>query len=103
MISERRDHPRYTNDHELSGREFKSFEYTNLEYKVDPVFQACAENISAGGLCIVSDQPILQSSLVCCQIRVSEIPVAVPVLMRVQWVQKISKGRKFRVGLKFLL
>ena len=100
MKSESRAYPRYTISRELNGQELRPPEYTN---EVHAFFHAWAKNISAGALCIVTDEQIRQSALVCCQIRFSEIPVAVPVLMKVQWVRKMNDGRRLRVGLKFLL
>jgi PilZ domain len=62
------------------------------------------QNVSKGGLCLVSPQPMARSCLVRCEISVSEIPVSIPTLMQVRWTRK--KGRQsdtYFIGLQFLL
>ena len=81
----------------LTARELPLIESCDESYRLP---HAWTENVSSGGLCCIADQDIRHSSLVYCQLMLSEVPV--PTLMRVQWVHKMNQSG-FRFGLKFLL
>ena len=60
-------------------------------------------NVSQGGICFISTEPIPQSSLVRCDIGVSESPVSIPTLMQVRWIQKQRlQADTYLTGLQFL-
>jgi len=61
------------------------------------------EDISSGGLSFLSDRAVKPSSLVRCAIRFSDLPVTLPVLTQVRWIQKEIGARKYRIGLQFFL
>jgi hypothetical protein len=60
------------------------------------------QNVSQGGLCLMSRQPLVRSSVIRCDIGVSEIPVGIPTLMQVRWTQKLQSD-SYVTGLQFLL
>ena len=61
-------------------------------------------NISHGGICFITTQPIRQSSPVRCRIGAPEAPVNIPTLMQVRWIQKHKlQPDTYLVGLQFLL
>ena len=99
--SERRASSRYPVHIEVNGQELPSLEYNHDS--VLPFSHARTENISEGGLCLVADQRVRQSSLLCCQFTLSEVPIPIPVLMKVQWVRKTEGEKTFRIGLKYLI
>ena len=65
--------------------------------------QARVENLSDGGMCLITTKPLNISNPVRCEISLAEFPVALPILLQVRWSQEISPGSEYRIGLKFLL
>ena len=61
------------------------------------------QDISSGGVCLLTSHPLEESCLVRGSIPLAEVPVSLPSLMRVCWVQRVPKGARYRVGLQFLL
>src|SRR6266480_2567783 len=61
------------------------------------------KDISSGGLSLLSNHTVKPSSLVRCEIRFSDLPVRIPVLSQVRWIQKDPGVRKYTIGLQFLL
>ena len=61
------------------------------------------QDISAGGLSVQTSQSVRAPQLVRCEIVLSDVPVAIPTLMRVLWYQKDPAGVRHRAGLQFLL
>ena len=61
------------------------------------------QNISAGGLCLRTPQPVHVASLLRCEIPFPRVPVSIPTLMQVRWAYKEPTGNSYRVGLQFLL
>jgi len=61
------------------------------------------KDISSGGLSILSDRALKPSSLLRCAIRFSDLPVSLPVLSQVRWIQRDGGERKYKIGLQFLL
>jgi hypothetical protein len=61
------------------------------------------ENVGRGGVCVVSDTPVPENSVLRCEVGLPGTSVGVPTLMQVRWVSKAADSRHFRVGLQFLL
>ena len=61
------------------------------------------QDISAGGLSVQTSQSVKTPQFVRCEIALSDVPVAIPTLMRVRWYQKDPAGVRHRAGLQFLL
>ncbi len=62
------------------------------------------QNVSQGGLCVMSPHPMRPSSLVRCDIGLSESPITIPTLMEVRWTQKQKlQAESYLSGLQFLL
>jgi Tfp pilus assembly protein PilZ len=97
--SDRRHYPRYPLETELTGRELSLFGVT--EDTKQPI-RAHVEDISEGGLCVLTSKPLKLANPVQCKIPLAKIPVAVPVIMRVQWSHPVSTGSSYRNGLQFL-
>ena len=98
---DRRQHPRYPLLLELQAREVQLLG-SGIEKEKAVVGRV--QNVSRGGLCFISPQPIAQSCLVRCEIGVSEIPVGIPTLMQVRWMRKQSlQANTYVTGLQFLL
>ena len=60
-------------------------------------------NLSAGGACLLSDRPPEIFSVLPCRFHFASLPVAVPLLMQVRWIEPLAPGQQsFRIGLSFL-
>ncbi|MBI3610020.1 MAG: PilZ domain-containing protein [Nitrospirae bacterium] len=97
---ERREGPRYIVSRKLRGKQLPPF---GTERRVETPIHGRVENISKRGLCFVTEEAISVSSLLLCEIVSEEIPVAVPTMMRVQWVHKNPEEPQYHIGLQFLL
>jgi hypothetical protein len=98
---DRRQYPRFPQLLELRAREVQP-----LGSGIEPekAVVGRVQNVSKGGLCLVSPQPMARSCLVRCEISVSEIPVSIPTLMQVRWTRKKSlQADTYLTGLQFLL
>jgi hypothetical protein len=60
-------------------------------------------DISAGGLCLLTDDHVEVSDAVRCEIRVPSLPVAIPALMNVRWTCPNDGHYTYRLGLQFLV
>jgi len=61
------------------------------------------QNLSRGGLCILSEEPIATASLVLCEIVLPEMPVSIPALLNVRWSEKREIARdSYLCGLQFV-
>jgi hypothetical protein len=60
-------------------------------------------NISAGGLCLLSEQVVDQNQVLRCQIQLRELPVAIPTLLQVRWIHRPPGSHTYWLGLRFLL
>jgi len=62
------------------------------------------QNVSQGGICVLSQKLIPRSALLRCEVGVSEVPVAIPTLLQVCWSRKQNvEAASYLTGLKFLL
>lgn len=55
-------------------------------------FQGRLQNLSRGGLCILTDQRLKNMGIAVCEIVVPELPVPIPVLTNVRWSEERSNG-----------
>jgi hypothetical protein len=64
---------------------------------------ANALNVSAGGACIVGELAPEPFSVLPCHFHFADVPVPIPLLMQVRWVEPVpSPEGAFRIGLSFL-
>lgn len=98
---DRRQFPRFPQLLDLHVREVQPLE-PGIEIRKAVVGRV--QNMSKGGLCLISSQPVAQSCLVRCEVGVSEIPVGIPTLMQVRWTRKRNlQAETYLTGLQFLL
>ena len=71
--------------------------------KKEELTHARVQNISKGGVCVVTDRPIDGTYPIRCELIISEVPVPLPLIMKVRWTQPIARGREHTIGLQFLL
>jgi PilZ domain len=99
--SDRRQFPRFPEVLEVRVREIQPL---RSAIGMGKAVTGRVHNISHGGICFISAQPIRQSSPVRCCIRTSEAPVTIPTLMQVRWIQKHKlQANTYLIGLQFLL
>ncbi len=60
------------------------------------------DNVSKRGLCVSSPVPLMLSKVVRCDIGLRDLPVTVPTIAQVRWVEKINP-RNYRCGLQYVL
>ncbi len=62
------------------------------------------QNISQGGVCLITSRPIEKSAVVRCEITLGEAPLKVSTLMQVRWTKKQKlQPECYLSGLEFLL
>jgi hypothetical protein len=67
------------------------------------VLRSETENISTGGVCVHTERPLESFRLVRCELRLPEVPVDLPFLAQVRWIEKRSGVNQYRIGLQFVL
>jgi c-di-GMP-binding flagellar brake protein YcgR len=60
------------------------------------------ENASCGGVSVLSSRLVPISSLVRCELKLSQSAAVIPTLMQVRWIQKTMVGELYRIGLQFI-
>ncbi len=77
--------------------------FDSAEISITPILGR-AQNMSKGGLCLLSQRPISQSSLLRCEMSAAEVPVPIPTLLLVRWTKKPKvRGNNYLSGLQFLI
>jgi PilZ domain len=62
------------------------------------------QNVSKGGLCILTSEPMKRSDLLRCEIPAADGVIGVPTLMQVRWTKEQNLRLKSYVsGLQFLI
>ena len=98
---ERRRHPRFPQTLEIEVNPVPPFD--SSDNSMTPILGR-AQNLSRGGLCLLSQQPISQSSLLRCEMSAAEVPVPIPTLLLVRWTKKPKiRGNNYLSGLQFLI
>ncbi|MGA8274260.1 MAG: PilZ domain-containing protein [Candidatus Sulfotelmatobacter sp.] len=97
---ERRRHPRFPQALEIEVNPMPPFDVA--ETPLRPILGR-AQNMSKGGICFSSQQPVSQSSLLRCEMNIADAPVTVPTLLLVRWTKKAKiRGNNYLCGLQFL-
>jgi len=62
-----------------------------------------AQNISKGGFCFLTNQPVDRSAVMLCHVGVSEGVTAIPTLVQVRWTKKRDINEEsYLTGVQFL-
>lgn len=62
------------------------------------------QNISAGGVCLITSRPIEKFSVLRCEITIGDVPLKIATLMQVRWTKKQNmQPEGYLSGLEFLL
>jgi hypothetical protein len=60
-------------------------------------------NVSTGGLCLLTNDRAAVAGAVRCEIFLPHIPVGIPTLLQVRWLEEDDDSQMFRLGLQFLI
>ena len=85
---------------ELKGSELSAY---GISEPGHPELTGRMENISNGGLCLLTGRLLKPLQVVRCKLSLPGIPIAIPTLLQVRWVGKDPRTHRNRVGLQFLL
>ena len=68
------------------------------------LLQGRVTNLSRGGMCILTNEPIALSGVVLCELSFPKLPVPIPALLNVRWSEKYTgiDGENHLAGLQFL-
>ena len=100
--AERRQHPRHPVHPVLGGKPIVlSLPGTGKGRRADLSGQL--QNISAGGLCLLSDQGVELHQVLRSQIPFPELAVAIPTLLYVRWIHRPTGSHAYRLGLQFVV
>ena len=61
------------------------------------------KDISDGGFCLVAPRPLEQSILLQGLLKLAQMPTKIPTLVRVRWVNRQLSGRRYRIGLEYVI
>ena len=67
------------------------------------VIEGHIQNISSGGMCVLTGRPLRVSELLWGEIALPGTRAGIPTLLQVRWFHKNSYGSRHRVGLGFVL
>jgi PilZ domain len=62
------------------------------------------QNISEGGICLVTQRPLEEFSVLRCEIAIGDVPMRIATLMQVRWTRRQNmQPESYLSGLAFLL
>jgi hypothetical protein len=93
----RRRHPRYPVTGELRACRIPLL---GFQVQLEHVVEGEIENISSGGLCVLTTSPMEITDVFRTEIGLSAVPISIPLLSDVRWIEKLGE-HFFRVGLRF--
>ncbi len=97
---DRREHARFPQALDVNARTMPP---VRASHAAPREIQGRIQNVSEGGVCILSSQPLPISTFVFCEIAVPDIPVPIPALMQVRWTAKRGKeAHRYMNGLRFI-
>jgi hypothetical protein len=65
--------------------------------------RSIAENISEGGVGLISDWLPPPDAVLRCEFPIVDSPVFIATLLKLRWSQKMEGKRQYKLGLQFLL
>ena len=95
----KRQNPRYPITGKFEGSELPAFQ----RQKKPEVFRARVEDISDGGFCLLASRRPEQSVLLQGLLRLPQVPSKIPTLVQVRWVNRQLSGRRYKIGLQYVI
>jgi c-di-GMP-binding flagellar brake protein YcgR len=104
MRRERRVNARYPVAWELRGKSLRAIEPgSDDQFRSSRDLHGRVADISAGGLCLLTDDEADLAGPVRGEIVVPQLSVGIPTLLQVRWTQRDPGSQTYRVGLQFLV
>ena len=104
MRREKRRDSRYPVTWELRGKSLRPIEPgSGVDLKTSRELRGVVTDVSAGGLCLLTDDEAEVSGPVRCEIVVPQFAVGIPTLMQVRWSRRDDDHQTNRMGLQFLV
>ena len=104
MSREKRRDLRHPVTWELRGKSLRQLEPgSHVELKTTRNLHGVVTDVSAGGLCIVTEDEAEVSGPLRCEIVMPHFTVGIPTLVQVRWRQRDVVHQTNRVGLQFLV
>ncbi len=95
----RRAYPRYP-----TGGAFQGNELAQLRSpQKSRVVRGKVKDISDGGFCILTAHAPKMSTLLQGQLRLIRMPVEVPTLVQVRWINRSPSGGGYKIGLQYVI
>ena len=95
----KRQNARYLTRGDFQGSELPAF----AARKKPGVFSGEVQDISEGGFCLVAGRRPEQSVLLQGLLSIVQMPTKVPTLVQVRWVNRQLSGRRYRIGLQYVI
>jgi len=97
---ERREHARYPQAIDVRARTMPPVRGSHATPKE---IRGRIQNVSQGGLCVLSTQPLAVSTFLVCEIAMPDLPVSIPALMQVRWtIKRGNEAHHYIHGLRFV-
>jgi hypothetical protein len=61
------------------------------------------KNVSDGGFCMIATRPPEKSGLLQGRLLFPGMPAQIPTLVQVRWAEKAQSGRRYRIGLQYVI
>ena len=104
MPDEKRRHPRHAIAFQLTGTALSPLGAgTARQFGAVHDVRGEVPNISAGGLCLLTDDKIGVSDALRCEIQIPSLPIGIPALLNVRWLCAEGGRYTYRLGLQFLV
>jgi hypothetical protein len=101
MDVERRQQTRFPFRCDVTGGPSKR---QNHEPAATTIVSGQVVDVSANGACVIGDRPPVKFTVLPWRFDLPGVPVALPVLAQVRWVEPVpSQDNTFRIGLSFLV
>ncbi len=71
--------------------------------KLQRSFPGQLHDLSSGGCCLLLNREVEVSDLIRCDMQFFDLPVRIPILCRVRWIQKTRERKRYRVGGQFVI
>ncbi len=96
--AERRLHPRYPVNPGLAA----VGAFQGLQEEGQQLLRGQLQNLSTGGLCLLGNRAVELSQVFRCEIPLPELPVGIPTLLQVCWIERPTGAHAYRIGLQFV-
>jgi PilZ domain len=101
QIEEKRDSPRSPLDAEITGVFLDQLNPSMDQPRL--LLRGKVENISRGGVGVLSDEQAPAEGVVRCEIAIPGSLGHIPTLLRTRWCDRVEGQGKYRLGLEFLV